>query len=56
MSNYLLDSVKIFTPLTKNKVVFVEQVLVEGDRIHFTENYVPVKLVSLLKIIGRRSG
>jgi hypothetical protein len=55
MAKYVLDQMGILTPLTKNKVAHLEEVEIKNNCLRFTENYRDVPVVSLLKIIGRRS-
>ena len=55
MAKYLLDQTGILTPLTKNKVAHLEEIEIRNNCLRFTENYRDVSVLSLLKIIGRRS-
>lgn len=56
MTNYLLDQTGILIPLTRNKIAHLEEIEIKNNSLRFTENYRDVPVVSLLKIIGRRSG
>jgi len=55
MSQYLLDTRGILSPLTRNKQIWLERVIATDDEVYFTEEYRTVGVTSLLKMIGRRT-
>jgi hypothetical protein len=55
MSQYLLDTRGILSPLTRNKQIWLERVIAIENEVYFTEEYRTIGVVSLLKMIGRQT-